>query len=288
MPTERFQFTGEGGHQLAAALDTPDGPVQAYALFAHCFTCGKDVLAAKRIATALAAKGHCGIAFRLYRPRLQRGRICKFDLLFQRRRSRPRCRSFARNPRGARAPDRAQPWRRGNPRRRRANSGCQGGRDHRGALRSRPCHPSVQGSHRGHPQAWRGGGATRRAAVSHQARIPRRHRRTQPDGARRKAAQGAADHAFADRRHGRDRQCHEHFRRGQASQELCVAGGVGSSVIRQARRGLCRRRHRRLGRALYRARRSAARRRRERGTAQRRGARNPQQQVPADRHHRSA
>jgi uncharacterized OsmC-like protein/pimeloyl-ACP methyl ester carboxylesterase len=54
---ERFQFTGEGGHQLAAALDMPDGPVHAYALFAHCFTCGKDVLAAKRIATALAAKG---------------------------------------------------------------------------------------------------------------------------------------------------------------------------------------------------------------------------------------
>ena len=57
MPHERFQFTGEGGHQLAAALDTPDGPVRAYALFAHCFTCGKDVLAAKRIATALAARG---------------------------------------------------------------------------------------------------------------------------------------------------------------------------------------------------------------------------------------
>ena len=55
MPHERFQFTGVGGHQLAAALDTPDGPIKAYALFAHCFTCGKDVLAAKRIATALAA-----------------------------------------------------------------------------------------------------------------------------------------------------------------------------------------------------------------------------------------
>ena len=63
MPTERFQFTGEGGHQLAAALDTPDGPVQAYALFAHCFTCGKDVLAAKRIATALAAKGIAVLRF---------------------------------------------------------------------------------------------------------------------------------------------------------------------------------------------------------------------------------
>ena len=63
MPTERFQFTGEGGHQLAAALDTPDGPVQAYALFAHCFTCGKDVLAAKRIATALAVKGIAVLRF---------------------------------------------------------------------------------------------------------------------------------------------------------------------------------------------------------------------------------
>ncbi|KRR15581.1 osmotically inducible protein C [Bradyrhizobium lablabi] len=63
MPTERFQFTGEGGHQLAAALDMPDGPVHAYALFAHCFTCGKDVLAAKRIATALAARGIAVLRF---------------------------------------------------------------------------------------------------------------------------------------------------------------------------------------------------------------------------------
>ncbi|WP_213290346.1 bifunctional alpha/beta hydrolase/OsmC family protein [Bradyrhizobium sp. sGM-13] len=63
MPSERFQFTGEGGHQLAAALDMPDGPVQAYALFAHCFTCGKDVLAAKRIATALTAKGIAVLRF---------------------------------------------------------------------------------------------------------------------------------------------------------------------------------------------------------------------------------
>ena len=63
MPTERFQFAGEGGHQLAAALDLPDGPVYAYALFAHCFTCGKDVLAAKRIATALAAKGIAVLRF---------------------------------------------------------------------------------------------------------------------------------------------------------------------------------------------------------------------------------
>jgi uncharacterized OsmC-like protein/alpha-beta hydrolase superfamily lysophospholipase len=63
MPTEKFQFTGEGGHQLSAALDLPDGTPVAYALFAHCFTCGKDVLAAKRIATALAAKGIATLRF---------------------------------------------------------------------------------------------------------------------------------------------------------------------------------------------------------------------------------
>jgi uncharacterized OsmC-like protein/alpha/beta superfamily hydrolase len=63
MPTERFQFEGSEGQQLAAALDTPDGPARAYALFAHCFTCGKDVLAAKRIAVALSAKGIAVLRF---------------------------------------------------------------------------------------------------------------------------------------------------------------------------------------------------------------------------------
>lgn len=63
MPTERFQFTGEGGHQLAAALELPEREPLAYALFAHCFTCGKDGLAAKRIATALAAKGIAVLRF---------------------------------------------------------------------------------------------------------------------------------------------------------------------------------------------------------------------------------
>ena len=63
MATEKFQFEGEGGHQLAAALDLPEGEPVAYALFAHCFTCGKDVLAARRIAVALAAKGIATLRF---------------------------------------------------------------------------------------------------------------------------------------------------------------------------------------------------------------------------------
>jgi uncharacterized OsmC-like protein/fermentation-respiration switch protein FrsA (DUF1100 family) len=63
VPTERFQFAGTGGHQLAAALDLPDGAIAAYALFAHCFTCSKDVLAARRIAATLAAKGIAVLRF---------------------------------------------------------------------------------------------------------------------------------------------------------------------------------------------------------------------------------
>src|SRR5437879_7426343 len=63
MPTERFQFTGEGGYQLAAALELPDGEPAAFALFAHCFTCGKDTLAAKRISVALAARGIAVLRF---------------------------------------------------------------------------------------------------------------------------------------------------------------------------------------------------------------------------------
>src|SRR5580692_3366475 len=63
MPTERFQFTGSDGNQLAAALDLPEREPLAYALFAHCFTCGKDGLAARHIATALAAKGIAVLRF---------------------------------------------------------------------------------------------------------------------------------------------------------------------------------------------------------------------------------
>ncbi len=41
----------------------PEQEPTAYALFAHCFTCGKDVLAARRIAAALAAKGVAVLRF---------------------------------------------------------------------------------------------------------------------------------------------------------------------------------------------------------------------------------
>ncbi|MEL7349321.1 MAG: osmotically inducible protein C, partial [Pseudomonadota bacterium] len=50
MKQEKLTFEGTTGHALDARLDQPDSPARAYALFAHCFTCGKDIAAARRIA----------------------------------------------------------------------------------------------------------------------------------------------------------------------------------------------------------------------------------------------
>lgn len=55
--TQRATFVGAQGQELAARLDLPSGTVRGYALFAHCFTCTKDILAAKRIAQGLARHG---------------------------------------------------------------------------------------------------------------------------------------------------------------------------------------------------------------------------------------
>jgi uncharacterized OsmC-like protein/alpha-beta hydrolase superfamily lysophospholipase len=63
MPAERFDFANAQGQTLAALLDLPPGEPRAYALFAHCFTCGKDVHAAKRIAEGLTALGIAVLRF---------------------------------------------------------------------------------------------------------------------------------------------------------------------------------------------------------------------------------
>lgn len=57
MQSEPFDFVTPGGRAVRARLDRPAGQARAWALFAHCFTCGKDNLAATRIARALAAEG---------------------------------------------------------------------------------------------------------------------------------------------------------------------------------------------------------------------------------------
>ncbi len=57
MSREKIEFPNGRGETLAALLEMPDKPPRAFALFAHCFTCGKDIAAAARIARGLTARG---------------------------------------------------------------------------------------------------------------------------------------------------------------------------------------------------------------------------------------
>ena len=61
--TRRLDFPGHDGSRLAARLDLPPAPPRAFALFAHCFTCSKDIFAASRIAEALAGHGIAVLRF---------------------------------------------------------------------------------------------------------------------------------------------------------------------------------------------------------------------------------
>ncbi|HUL89932.1 MAG TPA: alpha/beta fold hydrolase [Pseudolabrys sp.] len=63
MRSGRFDFPNAKGERLAAVLDMPLGKTAAVALFAHCFTCGKDILAAKRIAEQLVLHGIAVVRF---------------------------------------------------------------------------------------------------------------------------------------------------------------------------------------------------------------------------------
>ncbi|MEM6960100.1 MAG: alpha/beta fold hydrolase [Myxococcota bacterium] len=61
--TKSVQFTGASGATLAGRWTQPSGSVRAHALFAHCFTCSKDLHASRRIAHALAERGVACFAF---------------------------------------------------------------------------------------------------------------------------------------------------------------------------------------------------------------------------------
>lgn len=58
MNTKRIHFTNEAGQKLAAKLELPiDQKPEAYALFAHCFTCSMNLNAVKHISQALTERG---------------------------------------------------------------------------------------------------------------------------------------------------------------------------------------------------------------------------------------
>jgi len=61
--SQKLTFRGAQGDELAARLELPAGKPRAYALFAHCFTCSKDVFAAARISSELAGCGFAVLRF---------------------------------------------------------------------------------------------------------------------------------------------------------------------------------------------------------------------------------
>ncbi|KXX63445.1 bifunctional alpha/beta hydrolase/OsmC family protein [Marichromatium gracile] len=65
MPRIKLEFPNAAGHRLAGLLEMPPErvPTRRYALFAHCFTCSKDIAAASRISRALADRGIAVLRF---------------------------------------------------------------------------------------------------------------------------------------------------------------------------------------------------------------------------------
>jgi uncharacterized OsmC-like protein/fermentation-respiration switch protein FrsA (DUF1100 family) len=63
MGHERVEFPGSRGARLAGRIETPEGEPAAYALFAHCFTCSKDLKSAGGISRELLARGIAVLRF---------------------------------------------------------------------------------------------------------------------------------------------------------------------------------------------------------------------------------
>jgi len=101
MEGQRCQLNASNSRVWAASnwriADLPEREPLGYALFAHCFTCGKDVLAAKRIAVALAAKGIAVLRFDFTGLAPAKAIFCQLHVLLERRRSRACRRSSARD-----------------------------------------------------------------------------------------------------------------------------------------------------------------------------------------------
>jgi len=57
MKSEKIKFTNSTGHELAARLELPDGEIKGCAIFAHCFTCNKNLTAVRNIGKALTSHG---------------------------------------------------------------------------------------------------------------------------------------------------------------------------------------------------------------------------------------
>ena len=244
----RFTFPGSQGTPLDARLDLPPGPTRALALFAHCFTCAKDIAAASRIAPAWWARASACCASTSPASASSDGDfantnfssnvedlVAAADLLREQHEA----------PRRAGRPQ---------PRRRRGAGGR--GRDPRGRRRRhhrRPADPAHvsgllaargAGGDRGRR---RGRGRPGRPAVPHPQAVPRRHLRPEAAEAVARPGRRAAGPALAGRRAGRHRQRPPDLRGRAAPEELRLARRRRPPALRSRRRRLRRRADRRLG-----------------------------------------
>jgi len=63
MQSIKVNFPNSAGNQLAGILDMPGGEPAAYALFAHCFTCSKNLKAATNISSSMTNAGVAVLRF---------------------------------------------------------------------------------------------------------------------------------------------------------------------------------------------------------------------------------
>ena len=63
MRSEKINFKNDLGHELAAILEFPAEETKSYALFAHCFTCNKNLTAIRNIGRALNKRGIAVLSF---------------------------------------------------------------------------------------------------------------------------------------------------------------------------------------------------------------------------------
>jgi putative redox protein len=60
---EKYSFSNKQGEKLSATLDLPETTIRGYAVFAHCFTCSRNIVTTARIAGALAQHGIAVLRF---------------------------------------------------------------------------------------------------------------------------------------------------------------------------------------------------------------------------------
>ena len=252
MPAEKFDFPNAQGQTLAALLDRPDGPVRAVALFAHCFTCGKNNRAARRIAEGLKLHGIAVLRFDFTGLGASEGEFANT--------------TFSSNVDDlVAAAD--------HLRRTLAAPAILIGHSLGGAAVLAAAHrvpeakavvtiaapfdPAHVVGLFGEKVAdigrqGRSRGDAGRAAVQSPPQLPRRHQPAKSRRAYRPSAQGAAGLSFADRRYRRHRQCQPHFLAAKHPKSFISLAGADHLISRAGRRGLCCARHRGVGRPLSR------------------------------------